>query len=404
MILAALPLGAQQFFYDSKRDQQAQAAVAAAKDIASGSLFDRMLRNAERQLLLESGTMANWQKEIGRASLDNVVLWNDPAEAMRPASAGTSSGCVARRLSVSALATGRCASLRCRLDELERNLAVDTNEGAIEEELASLKGQIGQLSDEIKKLKEALRKEGDQSILAIAVDQLEMTEDLFAYANKLAGMDLAGKNKAIGEIGAAVEEIKKWTIIVRDIWIGYKALQTRPGELIPMHQQLDLQLLKIESDRLTQLAKVYGRLHLDTARVRKSIREARKWIGTSLENNGPIDRTLEELARPAQNETDAARVARLKELDAVLIGLHFAAQALAEADLSVKLCSIREGGLIRQSDLRRSSAEVTAREAAAFEGLQRLALYYKSGIKPSELATLLFSIAGAGAFPASLVK
>jgi hypothetical protein len=401
----------QQFFYDSKRDKQTQEATEAVKDITTSPLFEKMLRNAEKQLNLEANALAEWQKLIGRGAFDNVSVWNDPKENPMATPSNFGRGCSAHRLNLMSMPQD-CKSLRCRIEQLELSLSVAKQDPA--PSIQKVETEIKALKAEIANLKEQLQKNNDQSILAIAVDQIDNTADLLEYAKQLQKTGVLGSGAAINQVAVALEQTKSFAVIIRDIWRGYEALRKKPGELIPLHEALDLQLLKIEADRLTQLAKIYGRLDLDSGRVQSSILNAKKHLAPVINTSTPIDETLSALSKPVPKEVgnstcNAACVAEIqkereKALDGVLLGLHYAAQALAEADLSVKLCSVREGGLLRISNLRRDSAEVAAKEGAAYEGLQRLGLYYKSGIKPSELANLIFSLIGAGSLPAAAIR
>ena len=85
-------------------------------------------------------------------------------------------------------------------------------------------------------------------------------------------------------------------------------------------------------------------------------------------------------------------------------GLYEVASAFTQGGSGVTLCSLREGAANRYACLRKAAAGGKASEKATEEATQRLALYYKSGIKPSELASLLFSLAGGIAAPISAAK
>ena len=57
------------FIYDADRDTTAQQAATAAKDIASGSLFETMLRNVNTQAKVEVDTTMAELREQTRATL-----------------------------------------------------------------------------------------------------------------------------------------------------------------------------------------------------------------------------------------------------------------------------------------------------------------------------------------------
>ena len=69
---------AQRFFHDTKRDQTAQEAAAAVKQVTSGSLFETMLRNVDAQARLEADTEMAFVQERMRAKLNAFRRWSDP--------------------------------------------------------------------------------------------------------------------------------------------------------------------------------------------------------------------------------------------------------------------------------------------------------------------------------------
>src|SRR5689334_14754708 len=80
-ILAAITAGAasaQRVIYDQSRDKTAQDAETAAKQIASASLFDKMLRNVDLQAKYEIDTTMAFLQQQMRAKIQNFTYWSNP--------------------------------------------------------------------------------------------------------------------------------------------------------------------------------------------------------------------------------------------------------------------------------------------------------------------------------------
>lgn len=411
LVLALVPVAyGQQFFYDAKRDKQAQDAAAAAKDVGSGSVFDKMKRNAERQTTLELKTDADWQTIIAASSFDDVSVWNDSGD-RSPSDLTTVQGvspCMLHSIFAS-LDTAKCRSLRCRMEWLRTKYsfgeAVQNDQVAIKARLDAIRDTANELKTQIEELKksDAARANG---FLKPLLDQLENGDSLLGYAaeiNKLTGL---GKEKSLGEIQTALTEIQKWATIVQAIWIGYQAIEQPPAQLLPLHEQLDLSLILIEQERLKRQGLIYARYHLDAAGVLEKLDLAQRlFCGVDPRTSKPrpmescdVFRSTETIDATLAKETDPERLKNL------LAGLYETAAAFSQGDLGVKLCSLREGAADRDAGILRASVTAKATEKATEEATQRLALYYKSGIKPSELAALLFSVAGGIAAPIAAAK
>ena len=68
---------AQRVIYDATRDQTAQQAAAAARDVTTGTLFETMLRNVDAQSRLEADTVTAFAKEQMRAKLNAFRVWSE---------------------------------------------------------------------------------------------------------------------------------------------------------------------------------------------------------------------------------------------------------------------------------------------------------------------------------------
>ena len=114
-----------------------------------------------------------------------------------------------------------------------------------------------------------------------------------------------------------------------------------------------------------------------------------------------VETTLERLANKAR--TDSGRDSR-DALFTLLVALHTAAAARARGDLPEKLAELRDTQEEARYSILRSGARVSADEALIRNAVARLALYYQGGIKPAQLAQLLYNLSGLVSLPLIAAK
>jgi hypothetical protein len=423
LLLCCTAVQAQQIFYDSKRDKQASDAATAAKEVTSGSVFDKMQRNAERQAAIELKTGQQWQSVLGPAAVDGIEQWNSKDDVLAaPKPSAHASVCMQKSVwGVPDLTT--CRSLRCRLEALRNQLnndeALDKDEAAIEKRVARIKEITVELKAEIAKIQAADAMVKDK-LLKPLLNQLEDGEALLGLAeklNKATGSKLLGRAKALGEIEGALSEIKQWTTTIQNIWVSYQMIRQSPRNLLPLHQQLDLDLVMIEQERIKRQGFIHARLHLDTADVKRKLDQAvRLFCGRDtvvsacalLQSEATIEDSLRNIAaayREAErNKNESEMAAQQRRMLNIVTGLHEAVSAFTQGASGLTLCGLREGAANRAAEIQRAAAGAKATEKATVEATQRLALYYKSGITKSQLASLAFSILGGVAAPVAAVK
>lgn len=401
-------LYSQQIFYDSKRDKQATDAAAAAKDVSSGAVYDKMQRNAARQAEIELKNPAAWQSVLGPSAFDLVDVWNDDTRPARPTIPPDLNSICVQKSVYGVPSITQCRSLRCRLDSLQSQLNVDE---AADNDQATIKARLERIELIVKDLKVQIDKmQKDEELvkdkfLKPLLNQLETGQTLLNYAKQfdsVSGNLISGRSKALGEIETALTQIKSWTTTIQNIWVSYQGIKQSPLNLRPLHQLLDLDLVMIEQERLKQQGLIYARLHQDTADVLKKLRTAQRFLCTSattancdlLQTKERIEDTLEKLAFAKDEES----------LNKILTGLFELGSAFAQGGISVSLCSVREGGANRAAEIRRAAAGAKATDKVIEEATQRLALYYKSGITPTQIATLAFTIASGISAPVAAAK
>jgi hypothetical protein len=390
-LVIAADAHAQRFIYDGTRDATAQQTVAAAKEVTSGALFAAMLKNVDAQARFEVDTVTAFVQERMRARLNAFDVWRDPA-------------------AVPTAAVACRKSVECQLRDLQQRhkaaLGAAPTQAEVESRLAAIKKRIAELQAELKALQQA-RPSADPFIIR-AFDALEDPGgDILAYAQKIAGLaDNALPATAKGVVNAltALEEGLEQVIglykAVAGIWRGQQAVSVDPASLRPAPQQIELQLLAVEQDHLKSVARIRARRELEVGVALSGVEHALALVAAVLEQPSavtgarPVEATLREAAAGHQRQA----------LRTQWEALHAAAGAVAQLDAADSLAALRLTDEARRYSIRRSAVNISTYDLTLQAAAQRLALYWKSGIKPGELAQFAFYVTNTIALPAIAIK
>ncbi len=387
-VLLLQSLSAQRVIYDGTRDKTAQDAVTAAKDVTAGSLFDTMLRNTDVQAKREVGTALDYARQQMRAKLQNFTYWKNAKD----------------RNSIvvgPAFIKGNCFSVECELNSVKAHIESDLKpvgltEDEIKQRLKDLDSKKADLEAAIEALKAASKSKDPLVVRAFALID-ENGKDVLDYANKIAkltvvdGNTLKGISGGLDEIGKGLDEMLGLYNAVKGIVAGYEAIQPDPASLRPPQAQIDLQLLALEQEHLKTLTLIRARAKIDSALTLAHIDGAlnRMQNARVLVNDMKVETSL----------ADAVKVHDRDRLTMLLDALHEAEAAVAEEDVAAKLADIRESDEARRYSIRRSSVNSSAYDLTIQAASQRLALYWKSGIKTADAAALVFYLTNTVAVP-----
>jgi len=139
----------------------------------------------------------------------------------------------------------------------------------------------------------------------------------------------------------------------------------------------------IEARRLREVGEVQQRIETAKARL------ATYWNREEL-----IETTLSTLTRIPDRD----------QLTLLAMGLHEAAAAAAQNAAACRLAALRASDEERRYSIRTSAIHASTYDETIQAALGRLALYYKAGIKPAELAQFIFNLAGAVSLPVIAAK
>jgi hypothetical protein len=417
-LACAVDAQAQRILYDAKRDAAAQQAVATANEVTSGSLFDTMLRNVDAQAKLEvDSTIAGVEQRM-RAQIQSWKVWHSPL-----ATLPSPNPALPLELKLAGLAAVDCHnSLRCTLEVLERRLtllmeAPDITPEQIKARLDAIKVKSGELQEAVRKLQEQLAQEqskaNDPGVLRALAALEDPGKDILEYAMKIAKFaedrtQLKGATKALDAIGEGLDQLILVYHTVRDIWVGQKAVSVDPASLRPLQEQLDLRLLAVETDYLKARARIEARRYLEVNAALNQVQTGLEKLRRqpTVNEKGEPEKTFlidstEEIETTLRNAT---RDAKRDRLTGLLQVLHDTAAAVAQMDAAGVLAQFRTDDERRRNSIRISTVNASTYDSTIQAAVGRLALYWKAGVKPADLAQLAFYLTNTVAIPAIAFK
>ena len=369
-----LALDAQPFLYNQAKDQKAQLADAAAKEIAGGALFNTEIQNLKLISKLEIQRVISFGQVQFKSGINAFGTWKDVSDQMEAvknllARSGTTL--------TQAQAADRVKEVKDKVDKLTAVIA-----------------ELGKASGT------------DPNTLEELGAHLKTASSVLAFAEQLP--------KENQRFSAAVEHIKTWLDTVMSFYDSFaaaaavrKEMREALGKLSSTPEADELRLLRLEIEHLNWIGQNAAREELETGYVLNLMDEglqklARNGLSTSTES---IEITLSRLAEQARSATtEMERAAARERLFFLLIALHEAAAARAQGGLPKELAALRDTQQEWTYSILRSSARVQSSEQTMQQAATRLALYYKGGIKPAQLAQLLYNLSGLVSLPVIATK
>lgn len=344
-----------QFFYDGARDKTAQEAEAAARQIAAGTLFEKELRNADALSKLQIAAQISISRKAYLTVLDSFKTWED----------------VSKQL----------ASVKEALKEQPR-MTHEQRKARLEE--------ISAKQTELKNAIAALKRPEHKGTLVEAIlDRLDQGESLVAFAKGLESSGNKKADEAIGHVEAALAVAKSLFDSWKSTLGGLRAIEAGLADLAIPPEVLEAELLRLEEQYLNQLGIIAARQELESGEVLQLISEAE---GQAKSLKGDIEQSL----RDAKGDRGV--------LGFRLHILHTVAAIAMRNELPANLAKLRDTQETLRHAIRQDAATARSHEQLLLASSQRLAMYYKGGIKPGQLAQLLYSISGLVSLPIIAAK
>jgi len=391
---SALPALAQRIIYDQGRDKTAQDTQSKASDIAAGALFTKMLHNVDLQAKREADTTMAFVEQRMRAKLSNFGQWDQ----------GTAPTIISIPNQPPVFAG--CRSVACELRGLEARLnfflAEPTmSEAEIKKKLNDLAARKQALDRELQSLK-AASKTDDPLVVQTFSWLTDNGKDVIEYANKIAaftggaGHPVKGLSSALDKLGDGLDQMIALYASVKGIWDGYQVIRVDPASLRPPPQQTDLLLLALEAEHVQATAQIKARESMELSAALNHVETAlNRLMAAGLVGS---EERIEVTLQRAVNNHDRQLLRQLMDT------LHEAAAAVAQLDAAGQLAALRLSDEERRHAIRRSAVNSATYDQTIQAASQRLAIYWKSGVKPSDLAQLMAYIANTAAIGAAAAK
>lgn len=350
-----------QVIYNAKRDQQAQAAVKLSEEIRSGAVFDKMLANLAEVGRLDEKALIE-SAELGmRAELNGWKTWGDVQ------------GFVARLDgALKAVPAEKPAEVQAEMEGLRKEIAATKDEAAV--------------------LKKALTERAGTSVLpavGLWIERVGKLEAAYEWLDRF----LAGKEASEERLAIASEMAG----LLKDLGRKYRefdsALPARPSVLW-MQSRLDL--LRMEEESLERRVGIAARREKEEKDLRSLLRQTQ----ALLKKLKPEYLEMEVAAALSRQATTGGE----EGLEDMITALMDAGALAARYTTPAQLAALRETQEERAESIRQMAARARLYEVLVGTGVERLALYYKGGVKPETLAAIVQSLATVGLIPAIAVK
>lgn len=362
IILIALP-AFPQLLYNEGRDKQAQEALKLSGEIQNSQVFQKALDNLDELWKLRQDRVFRNAEQQMEANLIAFRTWEDIQKFT--------------------------SNLKQRLGP------ADSPE--LPKRLSDLKEQetktLAALADLKKKLAAAPNAVAAINRLGKALEDIGKVDPVVEFAMSHAGSD--------AEQAAAAKQAEG---LLKDLAAQYKAFSlSLPAQPSVLALQDDIAVLRVQEDHAQKLIAIEQRKQKEIAPIRRLLNDVDNGLAGTNNNVpclSPAERSqpiADVLQRKAQANDDIC----LQFLTFALIN---AAALTARNDTPVRLAFLRSTMEDRANALRISQARTQQIEELIANGVQRLAIFHKGGIKPENLAQLLQALATAGIAPAIVLK
>ncbi len=365
LIVTARPVAGQRWIYDSSRDAKAQAAAAAAKDAGSTALLDSELKNLDLLAKEQVELIERWQLIQVRSQINAFQSWSQ----LRQFLADTRQ------------------SLKTAVD-------LDSEKGLIDQRVAEVKDLGESIQHEIE---ETAKHAGEkQEMVKETLSSAAGAKPTEEFAKSIAGSQNPATLQALNEVVSALEQVAKLYAAMANIAQTEQAVNVPISALRPDPLKTRLKLCKAEADHWTNLGVIAARERLEVGEAVTTLDFAESYLSKAVTPQTPDD-----------IETSLSGMAGFRDqnhLEFALYTLHYAASVAARQKNASDIAGLRNTLEERRYNLERRAIIAGDSEQMVQAASARLAAYWKSGLKPKDVADLLFDLAGAVSLPVIAAK
>ncbi|MDX6385571.1 MAG: hypothetical protein QOK48_3144 [Blastocatellia bacterium] len=458
---AARPTLAQRI-YDKDKDDQAQEAKKLAAEATSGSVFDKQLKNLKLITQQDFATYFMAAKRQMNLDINSFILWKDVADAVKNVKNNVGQqdpypskdiADIRQQLKV------KSDDAAAKLKELKEKAKTpdDPTVPALFDRLGEVQVLLGLAGDLLQRESNATKGSTEASTLRAGVGEIGQALDALkglysTYLDKMNEIDQATRDlvalkipmqkvalarlqveeqhwKTVGAIQARRAADEADIILMLNDFeasIQNLGLAASLDELATVDTRLEDtldDLITRTTDAQTTQQEYQGNLHKAAAKTReaeaelvkatravgeaqqkggkKGIALAEKHLSETqqqMELNSAEENRLRSSIKAAKNEITEGR----RRLAHILDVLYVASALSAHGSTPANLASLRLAQEEHRYSIRKSAVLAQAYEATITSGTQRLALYYKGGLKPEKIAQLIHSAATV-AIPAAIL-
>lgn len=365
LLLAVSPVFPQ-ILYNEQRDKQAQEVQKLGADLRNSAVFQKAIDNLDILWKQRQDSVLRNAQDLMNARLAVLETWAQVDDFMRNLSDRIGSSDAPKLSAALASLKKQETQTQAALADLKKKLAALPNSVQLINSLGSWFDKIGKL-DQIVDFAQA--KAGSQA------------------------EQIAAAKEAERQLKSLAAEYKAFTL----------GLPASPGALFLKDQ---LEVISVRETNAQNLIAIEKRKQKELGDVRDLMTQTTNGLVclSEAERKGTITATL---AARAAKAVDSANPTREKDdecLQTLTFALYNYAALAARGDTASRLAAIRSSLEDRASALRLSAAGTRQIEELINNGVTRLAMFHKGGIKPDTLAQLIQALATAGIIPALVLR
>lgn len=404
----------QQVLYNSNLDKLGQQAATAAKAIASNPITNKELQNlavVEKHEIdggLQAGYLTmraqiqsfdNWAR-VSRSICKNLrLLYLDSSNPVEVANFNIAvitdeafdKGCSADALnkqkadyekSVTAQQAAQGATPAQQV-----NSAAENVKQSVDHLLAT--SSANKKNSSVNNKKPGSAEPPDDTAVKSAASRIADVKPLLDFSSSMQGkVTPVAQIKASQEIAGGLTQLVALVEAADTIWTSYTGVGVDPRSLAPSKEKIAASLLAIDADRVKEEAAIAARnaLYLDDLRIR--LHDAQSLLDRL--HLWYASESVEDSLRQTTDRTDRIHL---------IMALHLAAAGAVSNQLPGDIVGIESTIAERRAAVRRDAAYNGAYEQALQAAGQRLSAYYSSGLKPTDVAALLYYLSGIVSLP-----
>lgn len=408
LLFSATTLFGQHILYNETLDKTAKDTLEAAKQIASKPLSEMEMRNLGVIEQNQLKSAIEWYRVTMRTNIQAFRTWGD----VRDAIAAIREELEAREKDLAAVRRDGATQVTMETLNSRADAAKSAATNAVNKASApateakktpattgpaeAKKEKAVPVSAELKALGERVGQFSE--LLGLAGKLTATLKQVAPAGNQAAFDDLATKQQAaqdaLADIQKGIQEVRELAATVESIIDSWNGVKVDPASLAPSPEKIALELLERESEYIKTLTALRVRRYTEVAETRNLLRRFDTELARCRFSAAELNTSItEDLARFMGNE------GMRDDLEQRLLTLLMASQIAARQTGGQTMNDVRESIEYRRYRVSVNRVYNGSYETALQAAAGRLAAYYASGLKPTQLAQFVYQLGTAVALP-----